>query len=155
MSNTQPREFSGRKMLLVMLSFFGVIITVNFYMAFSAVSTFPGLEVENSYVASQEFNTRVEAQRALGWTVAIRYEGGDVVLDLTDAGGQAVIPATLDALIGRPTSSAEDMTLEFRLVDNAYRAKADLAPGPWRFFLDAVAQDGTLYKKRLHLTVPG
>jgi hypothetical protein len=47
-----------------------VIISVNLLLAFKAVSTFPGLEVKNSYVASQGFNDRKAAQEALGWTCA-------------------------------------------------------------------------------------
>jgi len=148
-----PKEFTGRKMLLVMLSFFGVIMSVNFYMAYSAVSTFPGLEVENSYVASQEFNERAAAQRALGWSVAFTREGDELVLNLQDRDGVEVIPASISAIIGRPTFAGDDFTLDFRLVGNEYRADAVLAPGPWRLFLDAVAQDGTLYKKRLKLVV--
>ena len=153
MTATTPREFTGRKMLLVMLTFFGVIITVNVFMAYSAVKTFPGLEVDNAYVASQQFNERAAAQRALGWSIEFIHEGDEVVLKLQDSDGQAVIPAAISATLGRPTFSGEDIALDFRLVGNDYRAEVDLASGPWRLFLDAVAQDGTLYKKRMHLTV--
>lgn len=153
MTTANPKEFTGRKMLAIMLSFFGVIITVNFYMAFSAVSTFPGLAVENSYVASQQFNDRAAAQRALGWGVEFTREDDELVLKLLDRDGLAVIPASIDAILGRPTFAGEDITLDFRLVGNEYRAEAELASGPWRLFLDAVAQDGTFYKKRLHLVV--
>ena len=153
MTATTPREFTGRKMLLIMLAFFGVIICVNVFMAYSAVKTFPGLEVDNSYVASQQFNERAAAQRALGWTVEFVQDGDEVVLTLQDADGQTVIPAAIAATLGRPTFAGDDIALEFRLVGNEYRAAADLASGPWRLFLDAVAQDGTRYKKRMHLTV--
>ncbi len=153
MSTVKPHEFTGRKMLLVMVSFFVVIMSVNFFMAYSALNTFPGLEVENSYVASQQFNKRAAAQRALGWTVAFTREGKELVLNLQDRDGNEVLPASISAVIGRPTFAGDDMTLDFQLVGNEYRAQADLASGPWRLFLDAVAQDGTLYKKRLKLVV--
>ncbi|WP_370272721.1 FixH family protein, partial [Pseudooceanicola nitratireducens] len=48
---------------------FGIIITVNLVMATQAIRTFPGLEVKNSYVASQEFDDRRAEQQALGWTI--------------------------------------------------------------------------------------
>ena len=153
METANPREFTGRKMLMIMVSFFAVIIAVNFYMAYSAVKTFPGLEVDNSYVASQQFDQLASAQRALNWDASIAYEGSELVLQLQDADHQAVIPASISAVLGRPTFAGEDITLEFRLVGNEYRADAALTKGPWRLFLDAVAQDGTLYKKRLHLVV--
>ena len=152
MEKAHPKEFTGKKMLLIMVSFFAVVIAVNIYMAYSAVSTFPGLEVENSYVASQQFDARAAAQRELGWEVTLTREGNELVLDLRDAEGE-VTPASISAIIGRPTFAGDDITLQFRLVGDRYRAEADLAPGPWRLFLDAVAQDGTLYKKRLHLVV--
>ncbi len=153
MEQAKPGKFTGWKMLAVMLSFFGVIITVNMFMAYSAVSTFPGLEVDNSYKASQEFNQRAAAQRALGWAVTFTQDGDELVLGLLDGAGNVVIPASIEARLGRPTYAGEDIMLDFSLVGNEYRAPARLDPGPWRLFLDAVAQDGTLYKKRLHLTV--
>ena len=58
-----------------MVAFFGVVIAVNLLMAHYAVSTFSGTVVDNSYVASQEFNGwlgAARAQRALGWTVEVR-----------------------------------------------------------------------------------
>jgi len=153
MTIAEPKEFTGKKMLMLMVAFFAVIISVNLYMAFSAVSTFPGLEVENSYVASQQFNDRAAAQRALGWDVSLRHEGNELVLDLRDSDGNEVIPAGIDAKIGRPTFAGDDLELSFRLMGDSYHAEAELAPGPWRLFLDVVAQDGTLYKKRIHLVV--
>ncbi len=153
MTDATPKAFTGRKMLAVMLSFFGVIITVNMYMAFSAVSTFPGLEVKNSYVASQEFSELADGQRALGWEISFFQEGDALVLQLLDKDGNVVIPASMTARIGRPTYAREDMDLDFQLVGNEYRVDTQLANGPWRLFFDAVSQDGTRYKKRLHLTV--
>ena len=61
--------FTGRHMLLVMVAFFGVTITVNLVLAFFATSSWTGLIVKNSYVASQEYNEKLaeaRAQDALG-----------------------------------------------------------------------------------------
>jgi len=69
---------------------FGIIIAVNLVLAFSAVNTFPGLETKNSYVASQSFDDRREAQEALGWTVAATHKAGLLELKITDAQGQPV-----------------------------------------------------------------
>jgi nitrogen fixation protein FixH len=46
---------------------FGLIIAVNLTLAFNAIRTFPGLEVKNSYVASQSFDRDRQAQTALDW----------------------------------------------------------------------------------------
>ncbi len=47
-----------------MVAFFGVIIAVNVTMATIAIASWTGLVVQNSYVASQEFET--QAPRARG-----------------------------------------------------------------------------------------
>ena len=50
------RPFTGYHMTAILVAFFGVVIVVNFVMARYAVATFGGTVVDNSYVASQEFN---------------------------------------------------------------------------------------------------
>ena len=72
---TKSNEFTGRHMWLLALSFFGVIITVNVVMATLAIRSWTGLAVDNSYVASQEFEEKRlahEKQRAAGWRVPHR-----------------------------------------------------------------------------------
>ncbi len=56
---------TGFKVLMFAVAAFGTIIAVNVFMAYKAVSTFPGLEVANSYVASQTFDADRAAQEAL------------------------------------------------------------------------------------------
>ncbi len=67
-------EITGLKVFLIACAFFGVIIAVNILLAVKAVSTFPGLEVPNSYVASQTFDADRTAQESLGWTLATEYD---------------------------------------------------------------------------------
>ncbi len=64
---TDDRVITGRHVLIGFCAAFGVIIAVNLWLAISAVRTFPGLDVPNSYVASQTFDKRRAAQEALGW----------------------------------------------------------------------------------------
>ena len=52
--------------LAMFVAAFGVIIAVNLVLAYNAVKTFPGLEVKNSYVASQEFNERLQGTAGAG-----------------------------------------------------------------------------------------
>mgnify|MGYP001760938923 FL=1 len=67
------RPLTGKHVLAITLVAFGVIIGVNVLMAVKAVGTFPGLEVANSYVASQDFDRERAAQAALDWTVTPDY----------------------------------------------------------------------------------
>ena len=83
------KELTGRHVFLITATAFGIIIAVNVTMAVNAVKTFPGLEVKNSYVASQQFQNRRDAQEALGWRVSPVYEGGYLTLAFTDDAGQS------------------------------------------------------------------
>ncbi|NGM44741.1 FixH family protein [Rhodobacter sp. SGA-6-6] len=148
-------EITGRQVAVFTVGAFGIIIAVNLVMAWQAVSTFPGLEAPNTFVASQEFDARREAQEKLGWTVAPTHENGRVRLAITNAAGRPVEVASLQVLIGRPTSARDDVTPDFAFVGGVYEAPVELAPGQWMLKLEAVAQDGTLFEQRFDLRVKG
>ena len=58
------RKLTGRHVLAIFVIGFGLIYAVNFFMAYRAVSTFPGMEVSSSYADSQSFDLRRDAQEA-------------------------------------------------------------------------------------------
>ena len=147
------REFTGRHALMVFVGAFGVIIAVNLALAWNAVATFPGLEVKNSYVASQEFDEKRDAQVSLGWQVSARATGGLLVLSITDANGAPVEVAELDAVLGRATHVKDDVKPSFEFDGRAYVAPAELAPGNWNIRMTAKAKDGTLFQQRVVLNV--
>lgn len=157
-TNDTPRgkPLTGFKVLMIAVTAFGIIISVNLYLAYSAVSTFPGLEVDNSYVASQNFNAELAAQLALGWDVSARVEGGQLRLAFTDAdSGAPVQVAALDATLGRATHVRDDQTPDFRYDTGVFTAPVDLAPGNWNVRITAHAPDGTEFRQRVILRVPG
>ena len=150
-------EFTGRKMAIVMVSFFGVIIAVNFLMAYKAVSTFPGLEVKNSYVASQKFDTIRTAQQDLNWTMTPEYDAADrrLYLAFTDADGQPAKLTDLSVLVGRSTAARDDQTPQFTYAANLWTTPLDLDPGKWLLRVEARATDGTLFSQRVSILVKG
>ncbi|MEX0969947.1 MAG: FixH family protein [Paracoccaceae bacterium] len=147
------KPLTGRKVLAIAVAFFGVIIVVNVFMAYSAVRTFPGLEVANSYVASQEFDARARAQRALGWDVSAALAPGGVRLVIRDESGALVAPTSIVARVGHPTNAAHDQVLSFAPDGEGLYAPVLLARGPWRLFINATAADGTDYSSRLEIMV--
>lgn len=149
------RQFTGRHALMVFVGAFGVIIAVNLALAYSAVKTFPGLEVKNSYVASQQFDDKRSAQEALGWTAEARATGGLLMLSITDATGAPVEVAELDATLGRPTHVKDDMRPDFRFDGTAYVAPAELNGGNWNIRMTARAEDGTEFTQRIVFYVKG
>ena len=150
-------EFTGRKMAIVMVSFFGVIIAVNVLMAYKAVSTFPGLEVKNSYVASQQFDTKRTAQKDLGWTMTPDYDSADrrLYLAFTDAAGNPARLSDLSVLVGRSTEARDDQTPDFTYAANLWTTPLDLEPGKWLLRVEARAVDGTLFSQRVSILVKG
>ncbi|WP_422048830.1 FixH family protein [Shimia sp.] len=147
------KKFTGRHAALVFVGAFGVIIAVNLVLAFSAVKTFPGLEVKNSYVASQEFDERRTAQEALGWDVTARATGGLLILTVTDESGRPVQVSNLHAVLGRATHVKDDREPEFQFDGTAYVAREELAPGNWNIRMKANALDGTAFEQRVVLIV--
>lgn len=151
------RELTGPKVLAISVASFGLIILVNFFMAFKAVSTFPGLEVDNSYVASQTFDADRAAQIALGWTVTPIYDPAKNLIYLNFLGldGAPVTLRDLTVLMGRPTEAKDDLQPVFTKTNAGYMAPADLAMGKWMLQIEAHATDGTLFRQRQNLWVKG
>lgn len=144
-------RITGKHVLIGFVTAFAVIIGVNLVLAYAAVSTFPGLEVKNSYVASQEFNDRKAAQEGLGWTVVADHAGGLLVLGITDASGNPVEVERLEATVGRATHVQDDQTPEFRYDGQAYVAPVALGNGNWNIRMKAWDRDGTLFQQRVVL----
>ena len=130
---------------------FGVILAANLTLAYNAVNTFSGLVVQNSYIASQQFDTRREAQEALGWTLEVAHDGERLRLDFTDASGAVVRPETLAFTIARPNSRHEDGTALLSAFEGGYVAELPLGPGNWNIDISATASDGTAFIQRRSL----
>ena len=150
------RELTGRHVLAITLSAFSVIVAVNLLMAYKAVGTFPGLEVANSYVASQQFDQERAAQQALGWNAHASHEDGQLRLGILDEQGLHPRIRSLAATIGRPTHVREDQVLQLTHENGVFTAPMDLGPGAWLIHVTATAPDGTGFRQRLdHIIRPG
>lgn len=155
MSDVSPttdtgRKLTGRHVLGIFVGGFGLIFGVNFFMAYSALSTFPGLEVSSSYRSSQTFNDRRRAQDALGWTARVEVRDAQtLVLHLLDRDGALVAPAELTALLTRPTNQLEDQLLDLSRENGAFVAPVALTDGQWRLRLTGVARNGTEYRHNI------
>ncbi|WP_371038182.1 FixH family protein [Rhodosalinus sp. FB01] len=149
------REFTGRHALAIFVGAFTIIIGVNLALAWNAVSTFPGLEVKNSYVASPNFDARREAQEALGGDVSAAFEDETLVLSGRDAEGRPVQLGQLETTVGRATHVRDDFTPEFSFDGRDYVARTSLASGVWNLRMRAQALDGTPFEQRIEIYVRG
>ncbi len=154
MIDTPARPLTGRMVFAIFAGCFAVIIAVNLTLAFQAVNTFPGLEVKNSYVASQGFDANRAAQEALGWDVSADVDGKRLILTI-DQDGAPVVPTIVSAVLGRATNVSQDVEPVFYHDGASFVAPVNLAPGNWNLRLVAEAADGTRFQQRIIVRVPG
>ncbi len=151
----RQKEITGRHVFIGTASAFAVIIGVNILLAYKAVQTFPGLEVKNSYVASQSFDADRKAQLGLGWNVTATVDGDLLRLSILDRDGSPVEVTDLTGTLGRATQVKDDVSPAFRFDGRAYVAPVDLAAGNWNLRMVATAADGTIFRQRIVLNVRG
>ena len=146
------RRFTGRQMLLIMLTFFGVIIAVNVTMVRFATSSFGGLVVENSYVASQRFEadrSAALAQPIAEWKIDVESFAGEKLRLFISNAGQPIRDALLTAQALRPTHRRDAVALELHATATGYASDRALPPGLWDLVLETA--DGQLRTVRIHV----
>lgn len=122
-------RFSGWHMAAILVAFFGVVIAVNVTMATFAVRTFGGTVVENSYVASQNYNrwlAEARKQDRLGWKI-------EPVLDTQRRVVVRInVPdARITGFARHPLGREADVALSFANT----RSEQPLPPGRWAIHL--------------------
>ncbi|MFQ5566647.1 MAG: FixH family protein [Paracoccaceae bacterium] len=137
---------TGRRVLLIAVAAFAVIIAANLAMLLAATGTFPGLVVKNSYVASQGWDRKTDAQRALGWRAAAWYGDGTLRVTMTGRDGAPVTGLSVVAVVGRPASAREDVRLELAEGAHGYAAPLVLAPGMWRVTIAGTDAEGDRFE---------
>ena len=136
------KTFTGRHMAAILVGFFGIVIAVNFSVARIALHSFSGVVVENSYVASQDFNGWLKSAKVehdLGWAATVsRDSAGRLVVET------AGIPssAKLTALLRRPLGTPEDRTEALSQVAPNRFVSKEVDAGRWivRIEADAAGQ---------------
>ena len=150
------KPLTGRKVFAIFAAAFALIVGVNVFMAWNAIGTFPGLEVANSYVASQTFDAERAAQEALGWETAAAIEGETVQLSITGPDGKPAQVTGIEGTIGRATQRTDDQVLEFRQNEFGVHVAAvePLDFGKWEVRFIATAANGTPFRQRLQIILP-
>lgn len=142
-------EFTGRHMLAIMLAFFGVVIGVNVLMAVLARTSWTGTVVENTYVASQEFNAKAaagRAQAALGWTGTLAIADGEIAYRLVDRSGRAVPLAGVTVLFRHPAYDARDFAVPLAQGGDGFTRAETVPDGVWIVEVEADTHRGQPYR---------
>ena len=128
-------KFTGLHMALCMIAFLSVIIAVNLFMASLASSSWTGLVVKNSYVASQKFNgnlSAAKAQKIRGWRSLIQYQNDEFKIEFLDKDAQNLDITNAQLFVGRPAFEQKDQLVKLnKLVDGTYATKLSLGFGEW------------------------
>src|SRR3954462_12552761 len=86
--SSSPQPLTGRKVLFMLVAFFGVVVGVNLIMMKLAIQTLPGTEVDSAYSASLAYESEITAahdQNARNWKVDAhigRDSAGDATVQL-------------------------------------------------------------------------
>lgn len=142
------KQISGWHIFAIFALGFGTIIAVNMTLAWNAVRTFPGLEVKNSYVASQAFDKERAAQISLNWDVSARLDDNVLRVRFLQ-NGTPIQPDIESAVFGRATSVAQDQTPDFVFDGTMFVAKVTAGKGNWNLRIKARSKDGIAFQRRL------
>ncbi len=137
MHSPEPRPFTGRHAAIMIVSFFAVVIIVNLVMARFAISTFGGTVVDNSYVASQQYDqwlARAEAGERLGWQVTSALDARrHVIVRAARRDGAALNDAILAARAHHVLGQSGEVQMDFTALGNGqFRSTQPLPAGRWQ-----------------------
>ena len=150
------KPLTGAKVFAMFAGAFALILGVNIFMAWNAIGTFPGLEVDNSYVASQTFDADRAAQEALGWETSAAIVGETVQLTILGPDGKPARVEIIEGTIGRASQRTDDQALVFRQNEMGVHV-AEVTPldfGKWDVRFIATAANGTPFRQRLQIILP-
>src|SRR5437899_12305138 len=153
-----PKPLTGRKVLFVLIAFFGVVIGVNMVMMKLAIQTLPGTEVDSAYSASLAYESEIVAahgQSARNWKVDARVQrgpdgGATVQLEARDDSGKPMSGLKFQGRFERPTDRRADQPVALaEVASGVYRGSAPLiTPGQWDLVLEGDAAGQRMFLSR-------
>jgi nitrogen fixation protein FixH len=161
--SVSPRPLTGRKVLLMLVAFFGVVFGVNFMMMKLAIDTLPGTEVDSAYGASLAYEKDIadaRDQNARNWKVEAHIQrspdgGATLQVEARDNSGKPISGLKFQGRFERPTDRRVDQPVELAETGiGIYRGSAAMiAAGQWDLVLegDAAGQRMFLSKNRVLL----
>jgi nitrogen fixation protein FixH len=131
----------------------GLVVVVNVGMAWSALSTFPGTAVDDTFDHSNGYDkvlAAAEREASLGWSLLVVLDAGRPVVTLTARDGTPLQGAQVAATAQRPVGPDQTTPLAFRAeAPGRYVAAAALtAPGQWDLLFSATAGERQFHATR-------
>lgn len=132
------KPLTGRKVLLLLLGFFGIVLLANLAMMWQAARTYDGVVAEDAWQRGQahdRLSAEARAQPARSWRLDILgASAAGAVIRLADEAGRPLDGLELAGSFVSPVDATEDRAFAaIPLGDGRYRLEAALPrPGNWR-----------------------
>jgi nitrogen fixation protein FixH len=153
------RQFTGKHMLAIMLGFFAVVLSANMTMVYFARHSWTGLVVANSYVASQEFDTKtrkMEAMAAMDVHPEVSFASGTLRVVLHTKAGDPVPARNVKLSIGRPSNEGQDRVVDMaERASGTFEAPQELGHGQWTGTITAELPGHGEWSRPVRLMVKG
>jgi nitrogen fixation protein FixH len=140
-------QVRGIHVFLVIAGFFAVTIGVNAIFIVQAIGTFPGEQVEKSYVQGLDFNRELDRRREqerLGWTAQAGLEEGVLLVRLGARDGAPVTNLSVEAIVhvaGGPREPLR-LALEERAPGEYATVAVAVPDGRWEIEITARREPG-------------
>ncbi|WP_447761429.1 FixH family protein [Sphingopyxis panaciterrae] len=152
--HSKRKPFTGWHMTAILVAFFSVVMTVNFTMAGLASSSFGGTVVDNSYVASQNYNEwlkRAADQERLGWQEQVDLDAARHIRVAVRKDGQLLAALTVQATLSHPLGRTPPRVMVFEPAGEGMLRSTEAVPAG-RWWLDlAVRHTGERARYRVNL----
>ncbi|MEM5517587.1 FixH family protein [Henriciella sp. AS95] len=142
-------KLKGWHVLLIMMAFFGLMFAVNGVFLYSAITSFPGEDVEKSYLQGLNYNDTLEAKREqaeLGWTMraGLADRSNETLrVEVNNKDGLPVSRLSVLAQFRRNATTSGDTTLPMEAVADepgVYEvALPSLERGDWSIIVTAMS----------------
>lgn len=144
----KANTLTGKHVAAIFAGGFAIVIAVNLTMATMAIGSFHGTVVDNSYVASQNYNgwlKQAAASQALGWiAVPLRKADGRVAIATRGVPAGASLTVTAE----RPLGQRHETELAFTSSGKGlWVSDQPLAPGRWHLRI-AIRAEGKAWAGR-------
>ena len=153
-----PKPLTGRKVLLMMVAFFGVVIGVNMIMMRLAIQTLPGTEVDSAYSASLAYEKEIAAaneQNMRHWQVDAHVQrgadgGATLLVEARDNDGRPMSGLKFQGRFERPADKRADQAVALAETGiGIYRGTASpIASGQWDLVLQGDAAGRRVFLSR-------
>ncbi len=155
------KELTGKHVLIIFITFFGIIFLMNGAMVYFSQSSWTGLETVDAYRKGLKYNQQLsalEAQNTRGWSLILtRKNLSDNSMIFTaeprDKNGETLSGLKLSIELKRPTHEGIDRNFPLKETRiGIYSGQVEKLPlGKWYLFVTARRNKEILYRSKNEL----